>query len=196
MGSVTLFLATFLTVLAFGGIIALVCYHLYKHFTRSKQNYTPTLYNSTEATPEQIAPKAPIYKRKFLLTKHEWNFYNALKPIADRLGLTVLAKIRMADLVETVAKTNSDYYKGFAKVKAKHVDFALARPENLYIELLIELDDNTHTPGNERDAFVEKVYSEAGYKLLRIRNELALEESIKEALGIKIINGDETGNRV
>lgn len=137
-----------------------------------------------------IEDAAPIYKRKYLLTKHEWSFYKALKPIADKLGLVVLAKIRMADLVETVADTNSEYYRGFAKVKAKHVDFALCRPENLYVELLIELDDSTHAEGNQRDAFVESVYSAVGYSLLRIRNEIDLESNVKEALGVKIINSE------
>ena len=129
----------------------------------------------------------PIYKRKYLLTKHEWDFYKHLKPIADKLGLAILAKIRMADLVETVADSNSEYYRGFGKVKAKHVDFALARPENLYIELLIELDDNSHTEGNERDAFVESIYAAVGYKLLRIRNEIGLEDNIRAALGVKVV---------
>lgn len=131
--------------------------------------------------------ETPKYKRKFLLTKREWNFYQALKPVADKLGLVVLSKIRMADLVEPVANNNSQYYQAFGKVKAKHVDFALARPENLYVELLIELDDSTHTPGNERDAFVESVYAAVGYKLLRVRTDVGLEAIIKEALGIKII---------
>jgi hypothetical protein len=129
----------------------------------------------------------PIYRRKYLLTKHEWDFYKHLKPIADQLGLAVLAKIRMADLVETVSDSNSGYYRGFGKVKAKHVDFALARPENLYIELLIELDDNSHVKGNKRDAFVESVYAAVGYKLLRVRNEIGLEDNIRTALGIKFV---------
>ena len=157
---------------------------IYKKCTENK---------SVEPSVEQllvpsIEDAAPIYKRKYLLTKHEWSFYKALKPIADKLGLVVLAKIRMADLVETVADTNSEYYRGFAKVKAKHVDFALCRPENLYVELLIELDDSTHSEGNYRDTFVESVYSAVGYKLLRIRNEIDLESNVKEALGVKIIN--------
>ena len=149
-------------------------YQIYKHF-KQKQ-----VVEDVIVAPEM--QQASIYKRKYLLTKHEWNFYKNLKPIADKLQLVVLAKVRMADLVETVAETNSEYYRGFGKVKAKHVDFALARPENLYIELLIELDDSSHTPENARDTFVEKVYEMAGYRLLRVRNEFYLEEAIKKAL--------------
>ena len=156
------------------GIITLP-FKIIKHLRKKKKK--------PQAEEELIrVVQAPIYKRKYLLTRHEWDFYKALKPIADKLQLTVLSKIRMADLVETVADSNSDYYRGFAKVKAKHVDFALARPDNLYVELLIELDDSTHTEGNERDAFVESVYQMAGYRLLRVRNTLCLEDEIKTAL--------------
>lgn len=141
---------------------------------------------------ERMAKLAACYQRKYLLTHHEWSFYKELKPVADKLGYTVLAKIRMADLVEAVANNNSDYYKGFAKVKAKHVDFALARPDNLYIELLIELDDNSHTEGNERDAFVEAVYASVGYKLLRVRGGEYLEDKITAALDSKVIGVEST----
>lgn len=167
-------------------LIFLICYFKFKkHFIDSDD--VPFF---VQLSAPLIEDAAPIYKRKYLLTKHEWSFYKALKPIADKLGLVVLAKIRMADLVETVADTNSEYYRGFAKVKAKHVDFALCRPENLYVELLIELDDNAHAEGNQRDAFVESVYSAVGYSLLRIRNEIDLESNVKEALGVKIINSE------
>lgn len=136
--------------------------------------------NNTNWAQIQITPAN--YKRKYLLTHNEWAFYKHLKPIADKLGLTVLAKIRMADLVDPIGDTGSEYYKAFGKVKAKHVDFALAKPDNLYIELLIELDDSTHKEGNERDAFVENVYAAVGYKLLRVYNDYMLEEYIRMAL--------------
>ena len=128
--------------------------------------------------------RAVSARQAFLLTNHEWDFYRQLKPIADKLGLVVLAKIRMADLVEPVADQRRDYYTSFAKVKAKHVDFALARPEDLYIELLIELDDSSHKEGNERDLFVESVYKEVGYKFYRTRDMVNLEEDINAALAV------------
>ena len=165
-----------LIILFFKLIFAIIClpYRIIKFFTKKKK--------------APITAPPSVYRRKYLLTKHEWSFYKELKPIADKLGLVVLSKIRMADLVEPIAGNGQEYYRAFGKVKAKHVDFALARPDNLYIELLIELDDSSHTPGNERDAFVESVYAAAGYKLLRVWNEIALEDNIKTALGVKIIS--------
>lgn len=125
----------------------------------------------------------PLYRRKYLLTKNEFYFYKELKTIADKLNLSVLAKIRMADLVEP-KNNGKKYYQEFAKIKAKHIDFALCKPENMYIVLLIELDDNSHSnnKSSSRDAFVEKVYSETGYKLFRTKGTANLENEIIKAL--------------
>lgn len=125
----------------------------------------------------------PTYKRKFLLTKNELYFYKELKKVADQLNLSVLAKVRMADLVEPKSSGKA-YYSEFAKIKAKHVDFALCTPDNLYIVLLIELDDNSHNSSNtvERDAFVETVYKATGYKLYRARGTANLEKDITQLL--------------
>lgn len=126
-----------------------------------------------------------LYKRKYLLTKNELYFYKELKKVADKLNLSVLSKVRMADLVEP-RSNGKKYYQEFAKIKSKHIDFALCNPENMYIVLLIELDDNTHSnqKSTYRDAFVEKVYAETGYKLLRTYGTANLEEKIIEALNV------------
>ncbi|MDE6580331.1 MAG: DUF2726 domain-containing protein, partial [Ruminiclostridium sp.] len=61
------------------------------------------------------------YIKPYLLTKKEWAFYKALKPITDKYHLHILAKVRLADLVEVKkGLSNSQYFKAFAKIKAKH----------------------------------------------------------------------------
>lgn len=121
------------------------------------------------------------YKKKLLLTKNEWAFYKSLKPIADELGYSVLAKIRVADLVEVNVKDSKDFMKYFNKINKKHVDFILAKPENLQIELLIELDDNSHNSSQkQRDDFVEALYKQTGYKLLRVKGAADLKDKIME----------------
>ena len=121
------------------------------------------------------------YKKKLLLTKNEWAFYKSLKPIADELGYSVLAKIRVADLVEVNVKDSKDFMKYFNKINKKHVDFILAKPENLQIELLIELDDNSHNSAQkQRDDFVEALYKQTGYKLLRVKGAADLKDKIME----------------
>ncbi len=135
---------------------------------------------------EEIKIEIPIkYKRKYLLTKNEWNFYHDLKLIANKHNYIVLAKIRMADLVEPdEPKGSKNYFRAFSKTKAKHIDFALCNPANMYVELLIELDDRSHerTDRVERDIFIEKVYEETGYKLLRVSNAENLENKLIEIL--------------
>lgn len=139
---------------------------------------TPVSENPISEEPEitEILP----YKKKLLLTKNEWVFYKTLKPVADELGYSVLSKIRVADLVEVNVSDKKDYMKYFNKINKKHIDFALAKPENLQIVLLIELDDNSHN-NSERDEFIEKLYSQTGYKLLRVRGEANLKEAIENA---------------
>lgn len=142
------------------------------------------------AKEQQTEPEATIkdlekmpYKKKLLLTKNEWSFYKALKPAADELGYTVLAKIRVADLVEVTSADRSEWQKYFNKINKKHIDFALAKPENLQIVLLIELDDNSHNDNQkQRDEFIEDLYKQTGYKLLRTKGTGSLKEAIQNAL--------------
>ena len=142
------------------------------------------------AKEQQTEPEATIkdlekmpYKKKLLLTKNEWSFYKALKPAADELGYTVLAKIRVADLVEVTAADRSEWQTYFNKINKKHIDFALAKPENLQLVLLIELDDNSHNDSQkQRDEFIEALYKQTGYKLLRTKGTGSLKEAIQKAL--------------
>ena len=122
------------------------------------------------------------YRKKYLLTKNEYRFYKNLRPIADTLGLDVLAKIRMGDLVQPLPNWNkSEWYTQWGRVKSRHVDFALVDPSSMYVKLLIELDDTSHNDAQakETDQFKNDVYASAGYKLLRVRNENQLEEKIR-----------------
>lgn len=148
---------------------------------KKKKKIQNTPYTPLQVPEEQkieITPNLP-YKKKFLLTKNEWSFYKSLKPIADELGYSVLAKVRLADLVEVKVNDNKDFMKYFNKINKKHVDFLLAKPENLQIELLIELDDNTHNSSQkQRDEFIEALYEQTGYKLLRVRGTGGLKEKI------------------
>lgn len=173
--------------LALIGVIVLTVIIAGKYYDRKNDYYEQQRPDFSYQAPKfayepPSTVNKPFYRRKHLLTKHEWAFYQELKEIADDFGYIVLAKIRMADLVEPVEHTKKEYYKSFAKIKAKHVDFALAKKENMYVELLIELDDRSHIPGNERDAFVEYVYSLTGYKLLRYWDGQNLRQMITDAL--------------
>ncbi len=100
------------------------------------------------------------YVRKNLMTKNEWYFYKQLKPVADKLNYSILCKVRVADLVDIEKGLDkSQWQTAFNRINKKHIDFVLCKPENLYPELLIELDDSTHKSDKvaKRDEFIEKI---------------------------------------
>lgn len=123
------------------------------------------------------------YKKKYLLTKNEWFFYKNLKPLSEKYNLHIIAKIRLADLVEVDYNKTKEFNKYFAKIKSKHIDFALTKPDNLEVKYLIELDDNSHNKQDRknRDEFLNKICNETGYKLIRTFGDITqIENIIKE----------------
>lgn len=129
--------------------------------TTQKEN----IYNQQE----EIYP----YHKKYLLTKNEYYFYNRLKNITEPLNLQILAKIRLADLIETNSGLNkSQQSTYFNKIKAKHIDFAIAN--NMKIILIIELDDYSHSYNStkERDSFVNNALIKSGYTVVRTNGNL------------------------
>lgn len=108
------------------------------------------------------------YHRTNLLTQNEYYFYKKLKEITEPLNLQILAKIRLADLIEVNKGLDSQKWgMYFGKIKAKHIDFAIA--EDMKIIALIELDDYTHQRADrqKRDIFVNDVLTQTGYVLIR-----------------------------
>lgn len=139
--------------------------------------------NNGEATPTEEYP----YIRTLLLTKNEWGFYKKLKPITDKYNLHILSKVRLADLVSVKkVKDNSTYFKAFAKIKSKHVDFVLADPSNLRVFGIIELDDSSHNEVDrqQRDLFLEKVCEVVKLPLIRCTSIEGIEDQICEKLKI------------
>ena len=110
-----------------------------------------------------------LYNAKTILTDREYEFYKKLKPLADEYGLSIFTKVRLADLIEPKPKAENPYWmECFNKIKAKHIDFALADDETAIVAL-IELDDTSHSRPDriERDDFVNAVLENTGYTLLR-----------------------------
>lgn len=127
------------------------------------------------------------YRYKKLLSNNELKYYRVLQTIADENNLTVLSKIRMADLVSVADySSNSWYYKYFSRIQSKHIDFALADKINLGIKILIEVDDYSHNTekAKEKDEFKNQVLRGAGYKLLRVDNIANFDSIIKTMLEI------------
>lgn len=160
-------------------VIAIVIYKCY-HYLINILNY----HRIKKSVNNKFEYK---YQKRYLLTKNEWKFYKSLKPIADKYNMIVLSKIRLADLIEvdkSLKNNKNEYYRYFNLIKAKHIDFALAVPDNMKILLLIELDDISHNNQNSKykDNFINNVCKKCGYKLLRTDNDVLLDEKIKRKL--------------
>ncbi|MBR6966927.1 MAG: DUF2726 domain-containing protein [Ruminococcus sp.] len=115
-----------------------------------------------------------------MLTKNEYYFYNKLKEIAGPLNLQILAKIRLADLIEVdTNQAGKEWAKYFAKIKSKHIDFVIV--DNMKVIILLELDDSSHQKDDrkERDSFVNNALSKAGYTIIWTNGNMDL---IKKAL--------------
>lgn len=115
-----------------------------------------------------------LFNAKTILTDREYEFYKRLKPLADEYGLSIYTKVRLADLIEPKPKNENPYWmECFNKIKAKHIDFAIADEETAIVAL-IELDDTSHSRPDriERDDFVNAVLENTGYTLLRTYGEL------------------------
>jgi hypothetical protein len=123
-----------------------------------------------------------LFTAKTILTDREYEFYKKLKPLADEYGLSIYTKVRLADLIEPKPKEENPYWmECFNKIKAKHIDFALADEETAIVAL-IELDDTSHARPDrvERDDFVNAVLENTGYTLLRTYGELdVIEEYLR-----------------
>ncbi len=162
-------------------VFAIALYMVYTAYMQVKNE------NENENDEKIDIEKIP-YRRKHLLTTNEWQFYKSLKEIADKLNFCVLAKVRLADLVETSAEVDAkEKRKYLNKIKSKHIDFMLCKKDNLYPELIIELNDNSHKKEDrvKRDIFIEKVLEKAGYKILFVYGTGDLEKRILEKLEAK-----------
>lgn len=123
------------------------------------------------------------YHFKYLLTKNEWDFYKKMKVVTDKYNLHIIAKVRLADLVEVDNYlTGNGFNKYFWKIQAKHVDFVLCNPDNLAVIAILELDDSSHNSSverAERDDFVDKVLTKCGYKIIHTYNGSNIEDVLR-----------------
>ncbi len=139
------------------------------------------------------------YERKYLLTKNEWYFYKKLKPIADKYNLHVLSKIRLEDIIHVKNGLNKSMsYSARGRIKSRHIDFALANPDNLDIILAIELDDNSHNNQKafESDTFKNQLFNAVGLPLIRVLGNEDIEYIICTRLNINVYQNNETKSTV
>ena len=155
-------------------LVIVICILVVNSIKKQKSLKGSAGQNGTVDNDILVPEENPPYKKKLLLTKNEWRFYKDLKPIANKEKLTIIAKVRLADLVEVDSSRiqKNEYMKYFNSIAKKHVDFVLCNPDNLAVIELIELDDNSHNNNTRvvRDNMVDKILTGAGYKITHVNN--------------------------
>lgn len=154
-------------ILIFFLMLGFVGYLLYNSGAKRKDNFPKReAKKSVQATTDvNVYEEKPRYSMKPLMTRHELENYRKLKPVAQKLGLEIFAKVRVADLFE-YNKERSDDLKLFNWIRAKHIDFVIWNPKSEKVVLLLELSDRSHLEPKrrERDNFIRDISNEVGYE--------------------------------
>jgi len=170
-----------------GGLFVLLIVIAILTGTKKKNNNDLQIKHEIEPISEiqeiQQEEKFPYILVDSVMSEKENKFCKSLIPIANKLGLNIFIKMRLADLVY-VPKNHPEYMRWFNYIKAKHVDFILCRVTKPV--LLIEVDDYTHDrPSRQkRDEFVDKIFKQVGLPILHFRQwtENELETKITQTL--------------
>lgn len=171
-------------------VIALIMLMFWGILMIKKTMFPKTTVEQEEEPTETSKVEKMPYTAAKLLTKREYAFFMALRPIAQKYNLMICPKIRLADLA-TVPQGTSER-KWFNYIKSKHVDFTIC-DINLNVKIVIELDDSSHDrPDRQtRDEFVDRLFQQINIKLLHIRQwGEELEEIICKELNITPTDSD------
>lgn len=138
----------------------------------SKNRKQTPIRDKPDEQPDEKSESLPIqgaYQKNWLFSYNEKDAYQKLRTIADELGYTVFAKVRLLDLLSPV-KGNPKYKSYFYKVQSKHVDFVLCDAK-LVARAVVELDDSSHESKKrqERDSFVDEVLTSVGYPIFHVK---------------------------
>ncbi|MGP1589172.1 MAG: DUF2726 domain-containing protein [Oribacterium sp.] len=111
------------------------------------------------------------YRRKYILTQNEYNFFRTFLKIATENCWMICPKVGLKDIFEVTERKNN--YAYFMKIAQKHVDFLIC-DQALHPVFAIELDDNSHNneKSQKSDAFKNKLYEVGKLKLVRIKAQM------------------------
>lgn len=134
-----------------------------------------------------IRPRRIYFRRPRLLSAAELQFFHTLAAVVGD-DFWVLAKVRVADLIDVRGLHGREWWAAFSGVSQKHVDFLLASRKHLEVLLAIELDDRSHLIGarQKRDDLVNAVFFQAGIPLIRFSLDYSpahVRAALCEALG-------------
>lgn len=145
----------------------MMCYKILFKNDKKKNDKEQTENDNETPTDENVTYPYKLKQRVF--SDKEGYFFRDVRPIADKLGLIVFTKMRIADLLE-VPKNHPEFTKWFNRIKAKHIDFILV-DQDYHIKMLVEVDDPSHNrPDRQaRDEQVDEMFRQQGLEVLHLR---------------------------
>jgi len=102
--------------------------------------------------PTSLPPFLAKAKPHFF-TRSEQTFFNTLTTITNNQAVTILAKVRLSDLVEDLPNAPPSQYNRYAQL---HIDFLLIHPTNSAPILAIELDGPSHANPTQANRDLKK----------------------------------------
>ncbi len=115
----------------------------------------------------KVLDRYPYKLRDDFLSNAEISFYHVLRTALDGAGV-ICPKVSLAELFFVTEK--KDYQSYFNRIDRKRVDFVVCDAKTMKPWYAVELDDKSHQRADrqERDRFVETLFTRAGVKLLRV----------------------------
>lgn len=108
----------------------------------------------------------PYFRKPFLLSKPEKYFYNVLREVFG--NHTVLAKVRLADLVEA-NRRHPNWQANFNRIRSKHIDFVIC--DGWLCPLIaVELDGSSHkrVDRQQRDNLVDEILKKVSLQIVHV----------------------------
>lgn len=114
-----------------------------------------------------------LYKKDYLMTKRENEFFRHLCDYIKDKDYLVCPKVRLEDIV-WVRSTKNWFrpWKASSRLDRAHVDFLLIGKTDYVSKFAIELDDSTHDNnyGKEHDRAKNEAFEKVWMPILRFRN--------------------------
>jgi very-short-patch-repair endonuclease len=113
--------------------------------------------------------------RQYFMSAVENRFYHILMQVVGH-KYYIFAQVHLPTIVDHKV-IGQNWKAAFRHIDEKSVDFVLCDKFDISPKLAIELDDSSHNQParQERDAIVDRVLSEAGLPLLRVRSQSEFE---------------------
>jgi Protein of unknown function (DUF2726) len=143
-----------------------------------------------------VHPRRIYSRRSALLSAPELKFFHTHQRITES-QFALLAKVRLADLVYVHGLNGRRWWRAFAQLSQKHVDFVVADPTTFQVLAAIELDDRSHDrpERRQRDQLINGVFLQAHIPLLRFPLNYSAEQirrALHSAIGVEspeLLNG-------